>query len=176
MPIRGTKTIYNFVYVELGYSLETHGLAVHSAEDDNQCFDPVMHAAFRQILEEHSDIQIPYELGYSLETHGLAVHSAEDDNQYIYLRKIVTFTSHTSLSGARFNTRPGGAQSDPARRYSFWRGGGSANAAKGNTRLTEIPITSDSLREAYKNSESIYIFDGATTPHSLEDDQLFMLA
>ena len=82
----------------------------------------------------------------------------------------------STLSGARFNARPGGAQSDPARRYSFWRGGGSANAAKGNTRLTEIPITSDSLREAYKNSESIYIFDGATTPHSLEDDQLFMLA
>jgi hypothetical protein len=82
----------------------------------------------------------------------------------------------STLSGARFNARPGGAQSDPARRYSFWRGGGSANAAKGSTRLTEIPITSDSLREAYNNSESIYIFDGATTPHSLEDDQLFMLA
>jgi hypothetical protein len=85
----------------------------------------------------------------------------------------------SSLSGHRFRDRPGGIQADPARRYSFWRGGGSASAAKGNTHLTEIPITGDTLRAAHNKSESIYLFDmfdGTDTPHSLEDDRLFMLA
>jgi hypothetical protein len=86
--------------------------------------------------------------------------------------------SSSGLSGHRFRDRPGGVQAnpDPARRYSFWRGGGSASAANGSTHLTEIPITSDALREAHYKSESIYMFDGADTPHSLEDDQLFILA
>ena len=85
------------------------------------------------------------------------------------------------MAGARFDARPGGADPNPARRYSFWRGGGvnSANIARGDTHLTEIPINSDSLRAAHKNGEAIFMFDSTgddAVPHSLDDDQLFMLA
>ena len=93
-----------------------------------------------------------------------------------YLRQPQRDYGNSALSGARYNARPGGAQANPPRRYSFWRGGGGTSTAKGSTRLTEIPIITNVLREAHDNSDSMYMFDGADTPHFLEEDQLFMLA
>lgn len=77
--------------------------------------------------------------------------------------------TRSRVSGNRFAQRPGGGTSrPPQRRYSFWRGGASG------TRLTEIPISNDTLRDAYEMDQQIYMFDGDDETPSQE--QLFLLA
>lgn len=77
--------------------------------------------------------------------------------------------TRSRISGARFAQRPGGGPArPPQRRYSFWKRAGAG------ARLTEIPISNDTLRDAYELNQQIYMFDGDDDTPS--EEQLFLLA
>ena len=77
--------------------------------------------------------------------------------------------TRSRVAGNRFAQRPGGGPArPPQRRYSFWKNGGAG------TRLTEIPINNDTLRDAYEANQQIYMFDG--DDEIPQQDQLFLLA